>query len=69
MSDHDKAILSSIIGVVVIILGITAKQFYPQKGALLDFDNPSPTWFGRLIFVAVGSLFCATGLFYFFSPR
>jgi hypothetical protein len=67
----DKAIMLIIVGGIFLVLGITINQFYAAKGILgvSLSDKPIATWKGRLIFLTVGSVFCALGIAYFFSDH
>jgi len=56
-----KAWLSIVIGIVMIVVGLTAKQFY--EGGLWSVSNrPVPRWQGRALFLVVGGAFLAFGV-------
>lgn len=67
-----KAILSIIIGCGAIAFSIFTKQFYTGRilgGPTSAQGRPVPRWWGRLIFLVVGSLFVLAGLTYFLFDR
>lgn len=62
-----KAVLAIVIGSVVIIVGLTVKQFYAAKGALgVTVSNRQiATWKGRLLVLIVGAAMVLVGVKFF----
>jgi hypothetical protein len=62
-----KAIVSIVVGSLMIYFGFTIKQFYAAKGIYgAVAGQPVARWKGRLMFVAGGVAFLLLGLKYFF---
>ena len=54
MTSIDVAVAT--LGLVLIVVGCATKTFYYLKGRGAS-DKPAPLWLGRLVFIAVGSIF------------
>ena len=65
--NETKAILAIVIGSVVIIAGLTMKQFYAARGVLgVTVSNRQiATWKGRLLCLIVGVAMVLVGVKFF----
>jgi hypothetical protein len=63
-----QAIIGIVGGSVMIVLSLTAKQFYAARGVfgVTVSNRKIPTWQGRLLFLVVGIVMFAFGLSFFF---
>jgi VIT1/CCC1 family predicted Fe2+/Mn2+ transporter len=59
-----SAIIVIIMGLGMIAVGLTVKQFYAAKGmygAALS-DKKIPRWAGRVLFIGIGTVFILVGV-------
>jgi hypothetical protein len=66
-----QAILGIIGGCAMIILSVTAKQFYAARGifGVTSSNRKILTWQGRLLFLVVGIVMFFFGASFFFFDR
>ncbi len=58
-----SATIAIIIGLGMIVLGVTIKQFYAAKGMYGALsDKKISRWAGRLLFVGIGTAFGLVGI-------
>jgi uncharacterized membrane protein YidH (DUF202 family) len=66
---NDKAILSIIVGAIMIVVGVTVKQFYAGNQYSSRQGHPMARWKGQLLFVGIGIVFLSFGIASFFSDH
>jgi hypothetical protein len=60
-----KAVLSIAVGTVSLIIGVLGNKFYYARGLYGGSSGKAaPTWFGRTMFIGVGSVFILIGMRY-----
>jgi hypothetical protein len=61
-----KAIIALVVGIALIILAFTIKQFYYARDLSgVSLGRPAPRWFGRVLFSLIGAGFLLFGVSYF----
>jgi hypothetical protein len=50
------------VGVCAIIAGSIGNNFYYSKGLFAASDKRAPSWFGRMVFIGVGTLMILVGV-------
>jgi hypothetical protein len=56
-----KSVLSIVVGVVMIVGGLTTRQFYGGTPSTRS-TRPIPHWQGRVLFLVVGGAFLVVGV-------
>jgi hypothetical protein len=62
---YGKAVASSIVGLAMIVFGILCNKFYYAKGMYGgNLGRVAPLWFGRILFIGIGTVFIIVGMYY-----
>jgi hypothetical protein len=61
---YDKAVIISIVGFIAVVIGTLGNKFYYARGLYGISNKVAPLWFGRLMFIGVGTIFIITGMYY-----
>ena len=61
---YSEAVISSIVGFVAVAIGTLGNKFYYTKGLYVTSNKVAPLWFGRLMFIGIGTIFIVTGMHY-----
>ena len=61
---YGKAVISSIVGLVAVAIGMLGNKFHYTKGLYAVSNKVAPLWFGRLMFIGIGTIFIVTGMHY-----
>ncbi|HEV2578617.1 MAG TPA: hypothetical protein VGU25_15540 [Acidobacteriaceae bacterium] len=68
MSNVIKTDVFILLGLLIAVIGFLGKKFYYARGLYGGSSGKeTPLWFGRLMFIGVGSIFMITGFLQLFG--